>query len=198
MNTIDSFQEHEMVKSMTAFAKQQNQEQLGMITWEVRSVNSRFLDLNFRLPETFREFETDLRNVLKKYLTRGKIDIILHYTPGETTVTEISVNQVVLNQLSKAIKQISKVLKTAAVDSLAVLRWPGVLQVQEQSNVEFKKAILTAFEAVLTKLNIAREKEGASLAEFILLRLEEATKLVAKVASFMPEVQTQQRQRLLD
>ncbi|OGT30574.1 MAG: YicC family protein [Gammaproteobacteria bacterium RIFCSPHIGHO2_12_FULL_35_23] len=187
-----------MVKSMTAFAKEQNQGQAGIITWELRSVNSRFLDINFRLPEFLRELETELRNVLKKYLVRGKVDIILNYMSSEASIAPLQVNHALLQQLNKAVEDISNFLMISTVDPIAVLRWPGMLQVQENNTAELKNSILNIFEKALQKLNLAREREGAELTQLILSRLEEILKLINQVASFMPEVLIQQKQRLIE
>ena len=82
-----------MIKSMTAFAKEQIQASFATVNFEVRSVNSRFLDLSFRLPELFRELEPKFRDLVKKYLERGKVDVALRFQAHDEMTQTMEINQ---------------------------------------------------------------------------------------------------------
>jgi uncharacterized protein (TIGR00255 family) len=185
-----------MIISMTGFAKQQLQSEGSIITWEVKTVNSRFLDINFRLPETSRSLEPKLRSLIKKYLARGKLDITLRYQIADEQATQLQINQVAVNQLAAAIKEVESSVTLAPVDPLKLLRWPGVLEINEELTEEVSKAMLTSFEEALVKLVASREKEGAGLSAFIEEKLHAMEHLHQQATEIAPVAMQLQRERL--
>ena len=118
-----------MIRSMTAFAKQQSQSELGMISWELKTVNNRFVDLSWRLPESLRILEPALREATKEHLQRGKLDASLRFYPGEEVVSEIKINEKLLEQVKKNLLQVEQTLsERTQIDPVTVLRWPGMTQ----------------------------------------------------------------------
>ena len=76
-----------MIRSMTGFASTERQHEFGRLGWELRSVNHRYLEIGFRVPEEFRSLEPDIRRILGQHLSRGKVDANLRFTPtNEWTV----------------------------------------------------------------------------------------------------------------
>ena len=115
-----------MINSMTAFARVDLPTEWGAVQWELRSVNHRHLDTQFRLPEQFRELEFPLRDTLRKQLRRGKIDARLTISSEEAAHMEI--NRPMLLQLLATVEQLRRdAPETSHPNPLELLRWPGVL-----------------------------------------------------------------------
>ncbi len=181
-------------RSMTAFAKMQNHgdpaSKLGRFSWEIRSVNQRYLEINPRLPDAFKHIENALRQTIKQQIHRGKVDISLSFENPSASL-EMTVNQDVLTPLTQAINQIQTALPEAAqVNPLEVLQWPGVLQ-QEQSSAqqeEIDTALLQQLSATLELLNEHRQREGQALAGFILERCSQIKMLLKQLEPQLPEI----------
>ncbi len=187
-----------MTKSMTAFAKCNEQSELGIITWEIRSVNGRFLDLNFRLPEALRELELEFRQLIKQRFSRGKVDITLRYQAGEKAAGEWQLNESVVKQLKRVTAKLDNELNLASYEPLQLLRWPGLLLADESISDDVKKRLLATFTTALDELAASRSREGSALVTALLPKLEAMSEHVVQVRKFMPELVSLQRQRLSD
>ena len=141
-----------MVRSMTAFARHPCETEQGTATWEVRSVNSRYLELHFRLPDDFRDLEPHLREHCKTLLSRGKVEIFLRFqTSG--SAAGLSVDQALLQALKKASDEVQAVMpETPPADTLTVLQWPGVLIRRAPDYREVQETLLSAFTVTLQQL----------------------------------------------
>lgn len=187
-----------MIKSMTAFAKQQLQRKSGTINWEIRSVNSRYLDINLRLPELFRKLEPKLREQAAKYLSRGKIDITLRYQAGENADREIVVNRSMVKELKNALAKLEKMgLKAKFTDPLRILSWPGVMQVIEGDQSAITRNILTLFVKTLKDLDQTKIREGKNLKKFVEQRLSKIQAELTRVRTKIPGILKKQRENLL-
>ena len=188
-----------MIKSMTAFARKQIQQDVGIMSWEIRSLNSRYLDINFHLPDVFRELEPEFRENVKKYLNRGKIDCLLRYHHGFVTHEEIEINKTWVNKVHAAAQQIKRVFgKKLTVNLVDILRWPGVMQIVQGDTSELHQSALNLFNTVLSELDDQRAREGEKLGQFIDQRLVEVHKEVQKVRERLPAILESQRERLLN
>lgn len=184
-----------MISSMTGFAFKQIQTDIGDFTIEIRSVNHRFLDVSFRLPDLFRYLEPELRVIINKELKRGKIEVNLNYVP--TIVTDIQINQDKLQQLAGLINAM-RVLNLAAVNPLEVLKWPGIIY---GAGVDYDKLTLTTlsyFTSTLKELNQNRKKEGTVLSSHILERVSVCENEVKNVRTHASELIALLRQKCLE
>ena len=160
-----------MTKSMTAFARKQDQQDFALLTWEIRSVNNRYLDISFRLPETCRELEPKLREIAAKSLHRGKVECSLRYQPIET-VNELHLNKLLATQLiNTAINLQQKVPDGAHLNVIDIIRWPGVLQINEVQNSALPTTVLQLFGQTLAAINDSRSREGEKLKATVEQRL---------------------------
>lgn len=190
------------MKSMTAFARTQNQTEWGHFNWEIRSVNQRFLDLTFKLPERYRFLETALRAQIKSQLTRGKIDITLTVDQS-VSQPNMTINQAVLQPLVKAVNEVQQQLIEAThVNPLEILQWPGVLQTPATETAEtLETELLACFTQTLSELNQHRHREGLALKQIIEARCQAIKVRTDQAKSLLPEIlehQTKQlRQRVL-
>ncbi|RRJ82535.1 YicC/YloC family endoribonuclease [Aestuariirhabdus litorea] len=186
-----------MTSSMTAFARQEAQFEWGSLAWEIRSVNHRYLEPSFRLPEALRELEFPLREQLRKRLTRGKVECSLRYQIAAGVAGELVVNSDMCDQLQKALKQVQASFYDCALpDPLALLQWPGVLQQQEFDMKQVHGDALGVFNQALAQLIEGREREGAELRDFIEQRLKGVADEAEQVRTLMPEILERQRQRM--
>lgn len=185
-----------MIYSMTAFAREQAKTEFGDITLELRSVNQRFLECNFRLPDAFRSLEPEMRTRLNQYLQRGKIDVSLNFLPT-VVASELKINEANLQQVVAAIAVIEKKLpKLASVDPLALLKWPGIAVMTELDNQALPKIILEKFELALKTLKQARVKEGTALATIILERVNAAEQELHKAERYAGDLAKTLRAKL--
>ncbi|HYN76743.1 MAG TPA: YicC/YloC family endoribonuclease [Lamprocystis sp. (in: g-proteobacteria)] len=188
-----------MIKSMTAFARETHQGPCGELTWELRSVNHRFLEPHLRLPEELRALEPAVRDQLTARLARGKVDCTLRYSPAVGVVGSLSVNRAYVEQLLAAGDQIAGLIgRSAEPSAFDLLRWPGVIQEQERDFDQVTDAALTLLSQAIATLLDTREREGARLAVLLRERCDRLQESVVRVRSRMPAVMAGVRQRLAD
>lgn len=184
--------------SMTAFARTQDDAQWGSYTWEMRSVNHRYLETHFKLPEKLRSIEPALREKLRTVIARGKIECSLHFKPNETDqpliINEKKVSA--LLQATKALLQQHDI--SAGLSAKDILNWPGVLQASELDIATISNPLLQSFNQTLEQLVTARKTEGARLTVMITDRLDQVEILVTKIRARMPEILAEQQKRIED
>ncbi|TFH67877.1 YicC family protein [Gammaproteobacteria bacterium LSUCC0057] len=185
-----------MPRSMTAFARHTIDYPWGAISCELRSVNSRYLETHFRMPDTVRASEMALRELARQKLTRGKLDISLSlaYNQGEGG---ISADLQVAQQYLKLAEQLAaNMANPAPLSALDILRWPGVIKEQQVEAEQLLAAVKETFAATVEQLIAARQREGDKLAELIEQRLVAIGEQLQLVRSELPSILDQQRQRL--
>lgn len=188
-----------MIRSMTAFARQDTQGEWGTLTCEIRTVNHRYLEPSFRLPESLRELENGFREQLRKGLKRGKVDVGMRLQLIEATSQGFEVNQELANAINDAANQINRILDNPAhINALDILRWPGVLATTEQDMEPAKQAAAELFERTVKELVTVREREGERLRPLFEGRLATMDQLVRDVRTLMPELLKAQEAHLRD
>ncbi len=188
-----------MTASMTAFSRQQMEQDWGSLTWEIRSVNHRYLETSVRLPEVFRGLENSIREAVRKRLNRGKVECQLRFQGVESTASDISINQDLVAQLIKANKDIQQQLDAEnEISSMEILRWPGVIAEQQLDTDSLAKEALALFGQALDDLVGTREREGAELEGFLQQRIDSIRAIVAELREKMPNILAAQRQSLMD
>ncbi len=186
-----------MLKSMTAFARQQFAAEWGNVTWEIKSVNQRFLEPNFRMPESFRHLEFELRNVLRKRLNRGKLDCTLRIEMNPKHTGRMKLDQEMAQQLLTAHEELQVLAQdNQSADLVQLMRWPGLLQQEEADTDTMEKDVKQAFSQAVEQLIEVRQREGEALSEIIEQRLKGISSEVAKVGEQMPAVIKWQRERV--
>ena len=186
-----------MIYSMTAFARLEVKKDWGDAVWEIRSVNQRYLENFFRLPEQFRGLENTLREKLRQSLTRGKIECSLRIETKKQTNAELNLNKELANQVIQSLQWIKTQAGEGEINLTDVLRYPGVVEAQEQDLDAISQDLLTAFDDLLTDFIAMRGREGEKLNDIIQQRLGAIAVEADKVRSQMPTVLQWQRERLL-
>ena len=188
-----------MVYSMTAFSRQQLEHEWGSLTWEIRSVNHRYLEPSVRLPENFRSLENPIRRQLREKLYRGKIECLLRFRTVEANQIDWQLNLDLISQLTKANLEINNNIGgDYKLSSLDILKWPGVISDQPIDEEIFNKEAMGLFEKALDDLMVVREREGASLRDAILKRIASIQRIIDSIQAKMPSIILKQKENLLN
>lgn len=192
-----------MVHSMTAFARVEQQVGDLQLAWELRSVNHRFLEVQFRLPEALRSLEPGVRELVRRHLKRGKVDATLRADSAAAT-GRLTLNRPLLLQLLATLEQVRRdAPEAAAPNAMDLLRWPGMLGGEEGLDpAELEEPVTDLFEAALTELIAHRSREGDALKAALEERLDAIDALVDEVKQqtrdLAGQIQARLRQRLAD
>ena len=183
-----------MTKSMTAFARSES----GHISWEIRSVNHRYLEVGVKVPDAFRSLEIGLRNKLKARLNRGKIDCQLRIGHSQASEASLSIDEKLLEDLTGALATIIPKLETVApVNPLEVLKWPGLLSEPTEDEESIKRTVVELFDTALAQLIEMRSSEGAELRKIILEKLADLRSIVDQAATEAPIISARQRDKMI-
>jgi uncharacterized protein (TIGR00255 family) len=182
---------------MTAFARRELKADWGTAVWEVRSVNQRFLETYFRLPEQFKSMEPVLRERFRKQLQRGKVECSLRFVANDAAVGNLNLNESLAKQVMKAADWVQSHGQSAGVNPLDVLRWPGVISAEETDMDGIQADVLAEFDLTLTDFIASRATEGSNLKAMIEQRLDGISGEVEKVTAHMPDVIKWQREKIL-
>ncbi len=181
-----------MTLSMTAFARVQQQLDVGIFCWEIKSVNHRYLDVSFRLPDTLRLLEPSLRAILRGKLSRGKLECQLKFQDLPDSKQTMLIDESLVNGLLAAGEQLAAAKHLANDLTLAtVLTWPGVVQLTQPDIEILGQYAEQLFAEALDQLLVARKTEGQALQVFVQTRLDELSKEIKK-ARQQVEIQKEQ------
>ncbi len=185
-----------MVHSMTAFARTEGAGSNSTLSWELRSVNHRYLEPHLRLPDAFRDLEGAVREALRQGLSRGKVECTLRFAE-ENAGKSLQVNEERARQLIAAAEQVAALIRQPApLNPLEVLAWPGVLAADGADPQALNAAALQLFEQALGELKSGRAREGAELARLLNERLDGIVEEVAALRALVPEMLANQRQKI--
>ena len=186
-----------MIYSMTAFARKQFKGDWGTAVWEIRSVNQRYLETYFRLPEQFRGLEIKLKELFRKKLQRGKIECNLRFESNEMATNALNMNEALAKQIIQNAQWVIDQSGTGQLNPLDILNWPGVMQTPEQDVDAITIELMKGFEETLTEFIDARASEGTNLAIMIEDRLVAIESEAKKVRGYMPDIKIWQKARIL-
>ena len=185
-----------MPRSMTAFARNTTDFPWGSVTCELRSVNHRFLETGFRLPETLRQVEMSLREIARKKLSRGKVDCSIQLAFNSTDAT-VSADLTLAKQYIELAQQLAvQIDNPAAISPLDIMRWPGVLKEQDVESEHLQTAAIETFKLTVSQLLEGRQREGDKLADMIEQRLVGIQEQTTIVRGNLPDILAHQRTRL--
>ncbi len=188
-----------MIRSMTAFARVENQYDWGSAYWELRSVNNRYLDVSTRLPEDFRALESAVREQVSAHLGRGKVDCTLRVNFSSERSDAFALDMTLAKQLADAGQEVAEHLGAKAnLDIMEILRWPGVFQSNPPDLELVSKALLESLEGALAELVATRTREGEKLSEMIKSRCIGSREAVSTLRERVPGILAAARQRLIE
>ena len=187
--------------SMTGFARGESKTSDYHLVWELKTVNHRYLETTFRLPESLRSIEQQLRHSARNALARGKLDAILKL---ETTqpASALTVNETLLDALLENAAVIAaKAPNTAPMSQNQLLSWPGVLCQSDTVLSDMAAAAIDLFNESLSDLATARAGEGSKLYKIVKLNLDAIDAQVQQlepIAATLPALQQQKLQQRID
>jgi uncharacterized protein (TIGR00255 family) len=190
-----------MLHSMTGFARQSAESALGTISWELRAVNHRYLEVQFRLPEELRPKEQAFKQQVGAALKRGKVDCALHFQRASGRQADMQLNTELVKLIGARAAEVSTNLPdAAAINPLDVLRWPGVIAESEIDAEPLIAAAAELLDATLTAMTSMRASEGERIAAMIESRCVDIAAIAVSVRERMPEilklVRDKQRERI--
>jgi uncharacterized protein (TIGR00255 family) len=187
-----------MIRSMTGFARRERQFPWGSLAWELKTVNHRFLEMGFRLPEEFRAGEADFRQSVAASVRRGKVECSLHFRPA-VLAGALEVDAELLASLNERAKAIAAQAGPAArINALDLLRWPGVIRDASRDQAPMIAAAQGLLAEALTELARFRDSEGGRLRDALEQRCGGLVEFAARVADRLPEVRARMRTKLLE
>lgn len=185
-----------MIYSMTAFAHLEIKKEWGNAVWEIRSVNQRFLETYFRLPEQFRNLEMTLRERLRASLTRGKVECSLRIELAQNENKALVLNNEYAETVIASLKTLREIAGEGDINLVDVLRYPGVVDNQAQDLDQMGQDLLEGFEQILADFIAMRGREGANLQTLIQQRLDSITEIAQSVQAQMPAILQWQKEKL--
>ena len=184
---------------MTGFATSEASTGSHKLVWEIRSVNHRYLDLGFRLPEDFRSLEPKLRTLAADTVKRGKVDCTLRVSTIGSDDTESALDVDRLEALKRLESKIRSQWPDArSLSALEILRWPGVLKDETSQPEVLAPRVVSSFAEAIEALGSAREREGVRLGEMLAERIDAIDSLMGAVDSQLTEAAPRYRERLLE
>ena len=185
-----------MPRSMTAYARITEEHSWGSISCELKSVNHRFLEIGFRIPESLREAETKLRDMARKKLGRGKIDCSVQIAFSHSDVSS-GLDIETAREHIKIVESIAaEIAKPEAISAVDIMKLPGVLKDSAMDTKQLIAAGVQAFDLALDQMLEGRAREGDKLADMIEQRLSGIETQIALVRKHLPDILQQQRNRL--
>ncbi|MGD2128836.1 MAG: YicC/YloC family endoribonuclease [Lysobacterales bacterium] len=188
-----------MIRSMTGFAGAERQFDFGRLAWEVRSVNHRYLEVGFRVPEEFRVLEPDIRRILGEHLARGKVDAALRFTPSAgARGAQLNLNRALVERLLSLHSDVGEMAGfEREPDLLGLLRWPGAVEEQAPDPAPLHEAALELLGEAAAGLREARGREGAQMDAAIRERLQTVETWVNEIRGWLPEIRDGLRQKIM-
>lgn len=187
------------ISSMTGYAIIKRESDAGTLTIELKSVNSRFLDLQFRINDELRSLEPLLREAIMARAARGKVECRLSFGRKEQSESSLAVNEALLAALNTAQHNVLATFNEARPMSVnELLRWPGVLSESELGQDSLRADVQAALKDTLDAFVISRQREGATLETMLLSRIDDIEQIVARITPLVPEAVELFRQKAID
>lgn len=178
-----------MLRSMTGFARESAESDIGTLTWEIRAVNHRYLDVQFKLPEDLRPKEQAFRQQASSALGRGKIECAFYFRRAAGQRSQMPLDKELVELLGARAAEIAAILPAAAaVNPIEILRWPGVVQQPEVDSEPLFAEATTLLDTALDAINEMRSSEGRRIREMLESRCSEIATIARTVRARMPEV----------
>ena len=187
-----------MTHSMTAFSREQNLHSAISFIWELKSVNHRYLDVSFRMPEAFRFLEVNLRNILRGQIHRGKLECQLKINDMIAEHPSLVINTGLVNALLEAGTALASSQKIA--DDLTVshvLTWPGVVQTYQPDLDKLGQQVELVFQQALKQLLAARLVEGNALKDHVMGRVQLLNEEIIRARTHVDLIAGQTKEKLL-
>ena len=188
-----------MLRSMTGFARAERATTAGLLAWELRSVNHRYLEISLRLPEELRSIEGDLRRTIGAAARRGKVEAACYLRPVVVAGRELKIDEALLDRVIENAVAVQRRLSGAGmIDAVDLLRWPGVVRENEREALPLAAVAQELLAETLAAFTTSRAGEGERIAEMLSSRALAVSRIVDSVLRRLPEVQSRIKAKLSD
>lgn len=190
-----------MVKSMTGFGRYETTGSGYRASVEIKSVNHRYCDLNIKQPKKFSAFENDIRNIIKQYAARGKIDVFISYEDYSESAFDVRYNHSVAKGYMEAIKMASEEFGIeTCINSSMLVKFPDVITLEETGKdaADEFNIIKDAVHKACVQFVETREREGTNLYNDIKAKLADIKELTKQVEERSPQIVAEYRQKLIE
>ena len=188
-----------MIRSMTAFARAEHRAGWGAATWELRSVNNRYLDVTSKLPEDLRRLETPVRDRVRARLHRGKVDCHLRVSYQSEGSAGFELDPELAKHVVRALREIEELMAHPGPSSaFDVLRWPGVIRPRAVDLDVLEDDVLQCLDAAIDDLDAARCREGEKIVAMLEQRIDGVQTLLDDTTARTPDVVGVARSRLVE
>jgi uncharacterized protein (TIGR00255 family) len=182
---------------MTGFARAERASPSGLLAWELRSVNHRYLEIGLRLPEELRAAEAEFRRAIGAVARRGKVDASFYVRPGAAAERELALDEELLDRLVEQAGIVRRRLgPEGRIDAVDLLRWPGVVKEAERDAASLAAAATELLAEALAAFTASRASEGERIADMLASRAAQVVGIVDAVAARLPEAQARVRAKL--
>ena len=182
---------------MTAYGRVENSEGQNSISCEIRSVNHRYSEISIRLPEELRPLEQKIRDHISGKIKRGKIECNIRIEKHNAYDESLSINQDLLKNIIEAAKRINSDLSTSApLDSLDLLRWPGVLEKSTLDVEEIGKLLFPLVKEAIDIVIDTRQREGEKIKKMLTDRCTKIKEIISNVKKQIPDILKNYRKKL--
>jgi uncharacterized protein (TIGR00255 family) len=186
-----------MIFSMTGYATHTATVGKALVTIDLRSVNQRYLEIAFRLPDELRAQEPIIRETIVQRLSRGKVECRISQSPLPEAALNIGLNEAILESLASWQDETRRRFPDAAPLTVGeILRWNGVLAMPESETTDVSRELLAALGAALDDLTASRRREGEKLERHIVERLDRAEALIAEAIDLLPGILSAYQEKL--
>jgi uncharacterized protein (TIGR00255 family) len=183
---------------MTGYAVATSEGAAGTLTIEIKSVNSRFLDLQFRINDELRALEPDLRSAIMAAITRGKVEVRLSFGRKAASGSQV-LNQELLADLARLQAEVTRHFVSAPLMTVAeLLRWPGVIEEAQVGQESLQADVADLTKQVVAAFVDSRKREGAALEAMLLSRIESMEAIVKRISPLIPQVISQFQQKAVE
>lgn len=190
-----------MIKSMTGFGRSEVGTEIRKITVEMKAVNHRYCELSLKMPKKLSIFDATIRNQLKKYISRGKVDVFITYTDTTEGKACVRYNEELAREYLKNLRQIGAEFGIEDdIRTSTLARFPEVLVLEEQTidESELVDMLTEAVDIAAKQFVETRITEGAHLEQDLIAKLDGMLALVSEVEKRMPDVVAEYRKKLTD
>ncbi len=182
---------------MTGFARREFESAQGVLVWELRTLNHRYLDVALRIPEELRAIESRARELISSRLRRGKLEGTLRYQSRAAAATGLTLDETLVERLLVLHRRVEEMMgRPMPTGAMDVLRWPGVLATVEVDAGALQSAALDLLDGTLAEIDDTRLREGGVIRALIVQRAADIRRQVDAVRAQLPEIMGNQRRKL--
>ena len=178
-----------MTASMTSFGRIEETTPWGHVIWEIRTVNHRYLEINLRLPEEFRQMEAGIRERISQSIKRGKVDCQFRFEAADLDERALNINQSLASKVAEAASAVQASIDNAAsINPMEVLRWPGVIERNKLDVDNMTSDVLALLDKAMDMVVDTRKTEGEKLKQMILERCQASEQIANDIRQQIPAI----------